>query len=63
MRSFELNEEVIALFYSRGIAGQLQAIEERYMRGAEEVNLVAWRERPFVEQLVQNLTRLVSPLL
>ena len=63
VRSFELNEEVIALFYSRTITRQLQAIEERYIRGAEEVNLVAWRERPFHEQLVQNLTRLVSPLL
>ena len=63
VRSFELNEEVIALFYSRTITRQLHAIEDRYIRGAEEVNLVAWRERPFHEQLVQNLTRLVSPLL
>ena len=63
LRSFELNEEVIALFYSRTIALQLEEIEERYMRGAEEVKLDLWRRRPFFEQLVQNLTRLVSPLL
>jgi len=63
MRSFELNEEVIALFYSRAIALQLAAIEERYMHGSEEVQLDVWRRRPFFEQLVQNLTRLVSPLL
>jgi cardiolipin synthase len=63
LRSFELNEEVIALFYSRTIALQLAAIEKRYMQGSEQVQLEAWRQRPFFEQLVQNLTRLVSPLL
>jgi cardiolipin synthase len=63
LRSFELNEEVIALFFSRDIAMSLQAIEESYMRGSEQVDLEAWRRRPFHEQLVQNLTRLVSPLL
>lgn len=63
MRSFELNEEVIALFYSRDIAGQLEAIEAGYMRGSEQVELDAWRRRPFYKQLVQNLMRLVSPLL
>ena len=63
LRSFELNEEVVALFYSRSIAQQLEAIEAGYMRGAEEVRLAQWRERPFHEQLVQNLMRLVSPLL
>jgi cardiolipin synthase len=63
MRSFELNEEVIALFYSREIAQRLEGIEAGYMRGSEQVELDAWRRRPFHEQLVQNLTRLVSPLL
>jgi cardiolipin synthase len=63
LRSFELNEEIIALFFSRALATRLQAIEERYMGGSEEVQLDQWRRRPFHEQLVQNLTRLVSPLL
>jgi cardiolipin synthase len=63
LRSFELNEEVIALFFSRDIATRLQAIEEDYIRGSEQVMLDSWRQRPFHEQLVQNLMRLVSPLL
>ncbi len=63
LRSFELNEEVVALFYSRSIALQLEAIEAAYMSGSEEVRLAEWRERPFHDQLVQNLMRLVSPLL
>ena len=63
MRSFDLNEEVIALFFNREIATKLEALETAYMRGSERVELDAWRRRPFSEQLVQNLTRLVSPLL
>lgn len=63
LRSFELNEEVIALFYSRDIALRLEACEAAYMRGSERVELARWRQRPFHQQLVQNLTRLVSPLL
>jgi cardiolipin synthase A/B len=63
LRSFELNEEVVALFYSGTIAAKLEALEQAYMQGSEEVSLTAWRERPFHEQLVQNLMRLVSPLL
>lgn len=63
MRSFELNEEVVALFFDRDIAAQLGAIEERYMRGSVQIRLEQWRKRPFVHELMQNLTRLVSPLL
>jgi cardiolipin synthase len=63
MRSFELNEEVVALFFDRRIAGQLAAIEDRYMQEAERITLEAWRRRPFGQELVQNLSRLVSPLL
>ncbi len=63
LRSFELNEEVIALFFSRTITAGLEAIEESYMQGSEQVELERWKRRPFVDQLVQNLTRLVSPLL
>ena len=63
LRSFELNEEVIALFFSHEITARLEAIERRYMQGSEQVDLDRWRRRPFLDQLVQDLTRLVSPLL
>ena len=63
MRSFELNEEVVALFFDQGIARQLVAIEEGYMRGSNPITLTEWRKRPFIQELIQNLTRLVSPLL
>ena len=63
MRSFELNEEVVALFFDRRIAQQLAAIEEGYMQGSDRITLEAWRRRPFLQELVQNLSRLVSPLL
>ena len=63
MRSFELNEEVVALFFDRNIAAQLVTIEDAYMRGSHQITLEQWRKRPFVQELTQNLTRLVSPLL
>jgi cardiolipin synthase A/B len=63
LRSFELNEEVIALFFSHELTARLEAIERRYMQGSEQVDLDRWRRRPFLDQLVQDLTRLVSPLL
>ena len=63
MRSFELNEEVVALFFDQDIAAQLVAIEEGYMHGSHLITLDQWRKRPFVQELTQNLTRLVSPLL
>ena len=63
MRSFELNEDIVALFFDRYIATQLVAIEDAYMRGSHQITLEQWRKRPFVHELIQNLTRLVSPLL
>jgi cardiolipin synthase len=63
MRSFELNEEVVALFFDPRIATRLAAIEERYMQGSDRITLHEWRQRPFMQELVQNLSRLVSPLL
>jgi cardiolipin synthase A/B len=63
MRSFELNEEVVALFFDRRIATQVGAIEEAYMSGSDRITLEAWRGRPYMQELVQNLSRLVSPLL
>jgi cardiolipin synthase len=63
MRSFELNEEVVALFFDRRIAERLAAIEQRYMQGSERITLEQWHRRPFMQELVQNLARLVSPLL
>jgi cardiolipin synthase len=63
MRSFELNEEVVALFFDPRIAAQLADIEEGYMRGSERITFESWRRRPYLQELVQNLARLVSPLL
>lgn len=62
-RSFQLNEEVIALIYDAGIAGELVAIQQRYMQGSAQIDLDAWSRRPFGRVLLENLARLVSPLL
>jgi cardiolipin synthase len=63
MRSFALNEEVVALFYDDAVAAQLDAVIEGYLRASTPIDPVAWNARPFPQKFVDNLTRLVSPLL
>jgi cardiolipin synthase len=63
MRSFELNDEVVALFFDPAIGRQLAELEQQYMRGSEPIVLEEWMKRPFLQRLKENLTRLVSPLL
>jgi cardiolipin synthase len=63
MRSFALNEEVVALCYHPQTAAQLDALIERYLQASTPIEAAAWNARPFRQKFVDNLTRLVSPLL
>jgi cardiolipin synthase len=63
MRSFALNEEVVALFYDRDVAARLEAAIAGYLRASTRIDAAAWNARPFRQKFVDNLTRLVSPLL
>ncbi len=63
IRSFALNEEVVALFYHAAVTAELQRVHAGYMDASEEIELEAWRARPFSHKFVDNMTRLVSPLL
>jgi cardiolipin synthase len=63
MRSFALNEEVVALCYDRSVAQQLEAIAAGYLSESRRIDARAWDARPFRQKFVDNLTRLVSTLL
>ena len=63
IRSFALNEEVVALFYHAAVTAELQRVHAGYMAASQEIELEAWRARPFSHKFVDNMTRLVSPLL
>jgi cardiolipin synthase len=63
IRSFALNAEISLLFYDTNVAGQLREHEQRYLANSEELSLDAWQQRPLQVQLLENCTRLLSPLL
>ena len=63
IRSFALNAEVMLMVYDRGVAARLAAEQERYFADSRLLTLEAWRQRPFAGKVVQNLARLLSPLL
>ena len=63
IRSFRLNAEVSLLAWDEGVAGQLRKHQERYFAGSEELDLETWQKRPLWQKVIENLARLVSPLL
>lgn len=62
-RSFDLNFEVNAIVYDKGIAGQLAQVFYNDLQNAEKIDRAAWDDRPLMRQLLQKAARLVSPLL
>jgi cardiolipin synthase len=63
IRSFMLNAELMMIIYDPHVAAQLAAEEERYFTGSQLLDLAAWRQRPLRQKAIQNLARLMSPLL
>ena len=63
IRSFVLNAEVMLLIYDNGITTQLAVEEDRYLTNSQLLTLETWRQRSFVSRFIQNLARLLSPLL
>lgn len=63
MRSFILNSEVSLVLFDREITAELHTEQERYFSSSEELSLETWRARPLTSKIVENIARLVSPLL
>jgi cardiolipin synthase len=63
IRSFVLNAEVMLMIYDTGLVARLGTEQERYFANSRSLTLEAWRQRSFGSKLVQNLARLLSPLL
>ncbi|RYG59859.1 MAG: cardiolipin synthase [Alphaproteobacteria bacterium] len=63
MRSFELNGEINLMLYSDDITEKTQKIEAGYIRHAEKLELPTWHSRSMPVKLLENLARLLSPLL
>ena len=63
IRSFALNAEVMLLIYDTGVTARLAVEQDRYQRNSQLLTLATWGQRSFVRRFVQNLARLLSPLL
>jgi cardiolipin synthase len=63
IRSFVLNAEISLLIYDRQLTGELIQVQERYFARSRMLDLAEWRRRSYLQQLSQNVCRLLSPLL
>ncbi|MBZ0264512.1 cardiolipin synthase [bacterium] len=62
-RSFELNYEVNLIFYDEAITRSLIDIQESYIQGCKLLSLDEWIKRPIYTKVLQNVTKIISPLL
>lgn len=63
MRSLWLNFEITLAVYDAAFSQDLREMIADYLGQCVPLELEAWRDRPFHEQLVENTMRLVGPLL
>jgi cardiolipin synthase len=63
LRSFWLDYEVALFVYDSGFAEELRALQQTYLDDSDRVDPVGWGTRTFKERFLENLFRLMSPLL
>ena len=62
-RSLMLNFEITLAVYDRGFTEALRALQERYIASSTRFDLHAWKARPISRRFLENVARLLSPLL
>jgi cardiolipin synthase len=63
IRSFELNNEVIVLFYDQDVTARLHREEARYLRNCKELDAKGWERRALPRRIGEAIARQLSPLL
>ncbi len=63
IRSFTLNFEITVLLYGPKITGLLRQEQRKYIAAAEPLDAEAWARRPMAQRLLQNMAKMLSPLL
>jgi cardiolipin synthase len=63
MRSFYLNFEISLFVYDREFSANLRALQHGYLEGARRIDAAEWSRRPLKIRLVENVVRLLGPLL
>jgi cardiolipin synthase len=63
IRSFQLNEEVSLLLFDRASVSRLEALQAGYVAASDALDLTRWRARPRIQKFVENIARMLGPLL
>jgi cardiolipin synthase len=63
VRSFMLNAEVSLLIHEPSVGAALRAVQAGYIEASDMLTLAEWRARPRAKRVLENIARLVSPLL
>ncbi|MAY29321.1 MAG: cardiolipin synthase [Aurantimonas sp.] len=63
VRSFMLNAEISLILHGEEASNRLDAAQRHYIAHSDPLTLDDWRARPRGTRLLENLARLVSPLL
>lgn len=62
-RSLRLNFEITLAVFDEGFTSRLCSLQETYLKQSDRMDLEAWRRRSATSRLVENLARLLGPLL
>jgi cardiolipin synthase len=63
MRSLWLNFEISLFVYGTDFTGRLRALQDRYLRDSDRLELDRWRRRPARRRFLEDAFRLLGPLL
>ncbi len=63
IRSFALNFEINMIFYNAGFAESLRQQQNGYREHSRQLTLAQWQQRPRYQKTMQNIIKLLSPLL
>jgi cardiolipin synthase len=63
MRSFYLNFEISLFVYDGAFTARLRALQQAYILGSRRVDPAEWAARPLGLRFVENIVRLLGPLL
>ena len=63
IRSFMLNSEASLVIYDSEVTAHLRAEQDRNLLASDRLLPADWARRPFAPKLIENVARLVSPLL
>ncbi len=62
-RSFDTNDEIRLGFLDRGVGAQFDAVFEKYVQRAVEIDLAKWRKRGWVHKAMDNAAYLLNDVL